>query len=84
MTAQTKQISVAQQKAPPRANNLWIDAARRLARQPLSILSGVIVIILILTAIFGSMLAPYDPNEIEMGNHTYCYSNSLSSLFFLN
>jgi peptide/nickel transport system permease protein len=68
MTAQTNQIPLAQQKAPPRTDNLWLDALRRLARQPLSILSSLIVLILILTAIFGATLAPYDPNTIEMGN----------------
>ncbi|GAB4458064.1 MAG: ABC transporter permease [Anaerolineae bacterium] len=55
-------------KAPPKADSLWLDAGRRLIRQPLSILAGVIVIILIFTAIFGPMLAPYDPNNIDMAN----------------
>jgi peptide/nickel transport system permease protein len=68
MTAQTNQIPLAQQKAPARTDNLWLDALRRLARQPLSILSSLIVLILILTAIFGATLAPYDPNAMEMGN----------------
>ena len=56
------------QKKPPRPASLWLDAFNRLRRQPLSIFSGIIVLILILTAIFGSTLAPYDPNNIEMGN----------------
>jgi peptide/nickel transport system permease protein len=50
----------------PRAENLWLDALRRLRRQPLSIFSGLLVTILILTAIFGPLLAPYDPNAINM------------------
>jgi peptide/nickel transport system permease protein len=55
-------------KAPPKADSLWLDAWRRLIRQPLSVLAGAIVIILIFMAIFGPMLAPYDPNHIEMSN----------------
>lgn len=57
-----------QQKAPPRAESLWLDAMRRLRRQPLSMFAAAIVVILILTAIFGSILAPYDPNTIDMAN----------------
>ncbi len=56
------------QKEPPGAESLWLDALHRLRRQPLSIFSGTIVIVLILTAIFGPMLAPYDPNTIDMAN----------------
>jgi len=63
----TKSFAI-QQKGPPRSSSLWLDALKRLQRQPLSILSGAIVTILILTAIFGSMLSPYDPNNIDMGN----------------
>ena len=55
-------------REPPRAESLWLDALRRLRRQPLSIFSGILVTILILTAIFGSLLAPYDPNAIDMAN----------------
>jgi peptide/nickel transport system permease protein len=55
-------------REPPRAESLWLDAARRLRRQPLSIFSATLVTILILTAIFGPLLAPYDPNAIDMAN----------------
>jgi peptide/nickel transport system permease protein len=68
MTDQPTQPRITQQKEPPRSDNLWIDALRRLRRQPLSIFSGILVAILILTAIFGPILAPYDPNEIDMAN----------------
>ncbi len=54
--------------APPKADSLWLDAGRRLVRQPLSILAGIIVTVLIFTAIFGPLLAPYDPNDINMAN----------------
>jgi peptide/nickel transport system permease protein len=66
--AETLSLTPAKQKTPPKADNLWLDALRRLSRQPLSIMAGVIVLILVLTAIFGPMLAPYDPNAIEMSN----------------
>jgi len=55
-------------REPPRAESLWLDALCRLRRQPLSIFSGILVTILILTAIFGPLLAPYDPNAIDMAN----------------
>ncbi|MEW5960763.1 MAG: ABC transporter permease [Chloroflexota bacterium] len=52
----------------PRPESLWLDALRRLSRQPLSIFSGMLVISLILTAIFGPVLAPDDPNAIDMSH----------------
>ena len=55
-------------REPPRAESLWLDATRRLRRQPLSIFSAILVAILILTAILGPLLAPYDPNAIDMAN----------------
>lgn len=65
--ATTATIAI-RQKEPPGVESLWLDALHRLRRQPLSIFSGTIVIVLILTAIFGPMLAPYDPNTIDMAN----------------
>ena len=67
MAVQSQAVLI-QKKAPPRAESLWLDAMRRLRRQPLTIVAAIIVTILILTAIFGPMLAPYDPNAIEMAN----------------
>lgn len=43
----------------------WQDALRRLLRHRVGIIGVVIVIILLLTAIFGPYLAPYDPVEID-------------------
>ena len=68
MSDQPTQPKLSQEKKPPRSDNLWIDALRRLRRQPLSVFSSILVAILILTAIFGSMLAPYDPNKIDMAD----------------
>jgi peptide/nickel transport system permease protein len=61
-------LTVTPAKSPPKADSLWKDAWRRLLRQPLSIFAGIIVIVLIFTAIFGPALAPYDPNAINMSN----------------
>jgi peptide/nickel transport system permease protein len=55
-------------KAPPRAENIWLEALRRLSQQPLAIASAAIISLLILTAIFGPLLAPYPPNDITMAN----------------
>ena len=57
-----------QQQAPPQSESLWLDTLRRLRRQPLSIFSAILVLMLILIAIFGPLLAPYDPNDIAMAN----------------
>jgi len=56
------------QAKEPRAESLWLDAGRRLRRQPLSIFAAIVVLVLIFTAIFGPMLAPYDPNNIDMNS----------------
>jgi peptide/nickel transport system permease protein len=61
-------LTVTPAKSPPKADSLWKDARRRLLRQPLSVFAGIVVIILIFTAIFGPSLAPYDPNAIDMAN----------------
>lgn len=57
-----------EEQPAPKAESLWLDAWRRLIRQPLSVIAGVIVIILIITALIGPMIAPYDPNNIDMAN----------------
>jgi len=64
----TQAPTLTDQRKPPKAESIWVDALRRLSRQPLTIISGVIVLILIMTAIFGTMLAPYDPNAIDMAS----------------
>ena len=68
MIEQSTQTILIQKREPPRVESLWLDAMRRLRRQPLSMFAAAIVAILILTAIFGSMLTPYDPNTIDMAN----------------
>ncbi|HLB11392.1 MAG TPA: ABC transporter permease [Dehalococcoidia bacterium] len=44
---------------PP--TSLWRDALRRLARNRMAVLGGVIALVLIGTAILAPLLAPYDP-----------------------
>jgi peptide/nickel transport system permease protein len=69
MTQTTDTLTISSPlKAPPKADSLWLDAWRRLTRQPLSLVAGFIVVVLIFTAIFGTMLAPYNPNDINMSN----------------
>lgn len=58
----------AEEQTGHKAESLWLDAWRRLMRQPLSVLAGIIVIILIITALVGPLITPYDPNHIDMAN----------------
>ncbi len=44
---------------PP--TSLWRDALRRLARNRMAVGGGVIVLVLVITALFAPLLAPYDP-----------------------
>lgn len=53
---------------PAPSPGFWRDTANRLLRHRLGMIGLVIVLILIFVAIFGSALAPYDPNDIDMQN----------------
>lgn len=66
--AETLSASFANKKSAPRAESIWLDVWRRLIRQPLAVFGGVMVIILILTALLGPVLAPADPNRIDMNS----------------
>lgn len=46
--------------APPRRHRF----ARALVRRPLTLIGAVIVLLFVMTAIFGPLLAPHDPTEI--------------------
>lgn len=50
------------------ARGLWSDAFYRFLRHRSGMIGAVIVLILILTAIFGTTLAPYAPNEMSFGD----------------
>lgn len=70
MIEQTDKLpsSVISPGEPPRARSIWIDALLRLRQQPLTLFAGGIITILILTAIFGPALTPYEANFIDMSN----------------
>jgi len=42
-----------------RVSNLWLDALRRLIRNRAAVVGGIIIVILVLTAIFAPWIAPY-------------------------
>jgi oligopeptide transport system permease protein len=55
------QNTTSQSGAPKRADsNLWLDAIRRFRKNKLAVGASVILVILIITAIFANILAPYD------------------------
>ena len=43
-----------------RSRGLWADAFRRLLRSPLATISGLLLILLLLAALFAPLIAPYD------------------------
>jgi peptide/nickel transport system permease protein len=50
------------------AQGFWYTTLRRLARHLVGMIGVVIVSGLVLTAIFGPLISPYDPNEIDFSN----------------
>jgi ABC-type dipeptide/oligopeptide/nickel transport system permease subunit len=50
-----------------KSNSLWRLTLRRLFKQRSAIVGGVILLILILTAVFASFIAPYDPTDTLIG-----------------
>lgn len=57
--AQASDIEAILLARPP--TSLWRDALRRLARNRMAVGGGVIVLVLVITALFAPLLAPYDP-----------------------
>ena len=55
--------AISQFSRPPRT--FWGDAFYRLRRHPIGMIGLVIVAFLVLLAILGPYLAPYDPNEMD-------------------
>jgi oligopeptide transport system permease protein len=68
----TSPATLEQHRRP--ANNLWRDAARRFAKNKLAVSALVVVILLLLTAVFADLLAPYP----------YDYSNLVDANQFPN
>lgn len=53
--------------APPRRQaSLWGDAWRRLIRNKMAVVGGIVVAVLLLVALFAGQLAPYDPTKQDM------------------
>lgn len=50
-----------------RANSLWRLTLRRLFRQRSAVVGLTILILLILTAVFAPLIAPYGPNDVLIG-----------------
>ena len=50
-----------------RPSSLWRDAWRRLLRNKLAVAGGVVVILLVLTAVFAEFLAPYSYTKTNFG-----------------
>lgn len=46
-------------------SSLWADAAQRFLRHPTGMFGAFIVLVLVITALFGPLLAPSDPNEMD-------------------
>jgi peptide/nickel transport system permease protein len=46
----------------------WKTTLRRLLRHPIGRIGTIIVIVLVLAAIFGPLVSPYDPNAIDFEN----------------
>jgi peptide/nickel transport system permease protein len=50
-----------------KSNSLWRLTLRRLFRQRSAIVGGIILLILVFTAVFADVIAPYDPTEVLIG-----------------
>jgi peptide/nickel transport system permease protein len=50
------------------SQGFWQTTARRLLKHPVGRIGLVIVIILVIMAVFGPLLSPYDPNAIDFSN----------------
>lgn len=61
---ETVPIVAFRKEGAERARSLWIDASRRLARNPGSVIGAVILFFLILAAVFAPAITRYDPIKI--------------------
>jgi ABC-type dipeptide/oligopeptide/nickel transport system permease subunit len=53
-----------------KSNSLWRLTLRRLFKQRSAIFGGIILLVLILTAIFADFIAPYDPTDSLIGEES--------------
>jgi peptide/nickel transport system permease protein len=62
------QLAVATEAVPARhSRGLWRDALREVLRKRSAVVGFVILGILVLTAVLAPLIAPYDPNEVLLG-----------------
>ncbi len=50
------------------ANTLWRDALRRLLRHRLAMFGAVVLTLVAIMGVFGTAIAPYDPNGMDFAN----------------
>ena len=55
--------NISEELAP--SSGIWRDAFTRLIRHRIGMFGATLIFILVLTAIFGRVFAPYDPNEMD-------------------
>lgn len=68
MTTEVHQLEVASETPPTRrSRGLWGDALRELLRKRSAVAGLVLLAVLVLTAVFAPLIAPYDPNEVLLG-----------------
>lgn len=61
-------LRVAEPMKEVKSRGFWWTTLSRLVRHPLGLFGAIIVLLLIFVAIFGSTIAPYDPNAIDFSN----------------
>lgn len=67
MSAQAKTISTVDPLEATKPRGLWRDAYLRFLRHRSGMIGAGIIVILIIAAIFGPAIAPYDPNQMSFG-----------------
>jgi peptide/nickel transport system permease protein len=61
-------IHAAEPRKDVKSRGFWRTTLTRLVSHPLGLFGAVIVLLLIFVALFGSTIAPYDPNAIDFSN----------------
>jgi peptide/nickel transport system permease protein len=64
-TATLKAIPPATLSDVQRPRTLWGDAFKRLIHTPLAVFGAVILLVVVIMALFGPQIAPYDPNGMN-------------------
>jgi peptide/nickel transport system permease protein len=61
-------LRAAEPRKDVKSRGFWRTTLTRLVRHPLGLFGAIIVLLLIFVALFGSTIAPYDPNAIDFSN----------------